>query len=616
MKQKKQTILASTALALSLLSLPQAQALPATWQLAPYQASDQRDQQDWVKVQEGQTSLEVAPYPGGPGSKLSIRGRGWTKADGSPSTVSIKLEYLDAEGKIRQYQRPDGAISDYLTSIGKTADPTSWALLLPPGSPSSPDQGLLALEADGSFELEIPVPADLEQAPTGSYLAIRAQSGRNATGDTQRTLRTDPIPVRGQAAQMPSEDQEVACISDQAKPSMSIQNPQLTLGEKLHLVGEGWCNTSNQRATTIGIKIDDGAISRTDSSLHSNQTIWAIIHPDPATGRVDTYLDLPDGSEKSSRPAFGQGAHSLRILSGSLGEGDRSSSMKLDFQVGAYRPQGLPDTLEGSELTPDKAQGFQAKLEGLEVSMQLAGLEKGQWIALTPYLDGSARARWGSGWVQTDELGRISYRLPEPLAAGSYQLVVQSGQRENYGQLLGWASLSIEQEETAVDNQSSVFLPPAEETGQAPLTEAAPAPASVLAPLHESRMVGGLIQATGGQQALPPSGLSQVITQRQADRVLVAPAPAPAKSQEKVRPQAKQAAEKASASSAPSSSPSQTAQARAEDESPSLVSRESSEANPLADANNLLLLAASGLLLALLYYTRRPTKPTTPGDQG
>ena len=269
-------------------------------QVQPQQPADENDTSNWVKLDApatGQGSagvMYIKPYTTGKGSKLRIKGSGWTNIKGKGgSTVALKLNYLK-DGKPAQYSRAGGhgAIDQYLQGNGQKADPTTWALLIPDTNKANPAQGLYALNPDGTFDIEIDVPEQLQTGKTGDYLSITAQSGRNAPNDTQRAATSKTIPVNGQAAAEYKEPENTDVCSPEGgdfSPKLKIENPTVEPGGKLHITGSGWCNPDDKRVSKIGLKIDDGSVSHNDATkVNSNRTIWAIVEPDAKTGNIDT----------------------------------------------------------------------------------------------------------------------------------------------------------------------------------------------------------------------------------------------------------------------------------------------------------------------------------------
>lgn len=119
------------------------------------------------------------------------------------------------------------------------------------------------------------------------------------------------------------------------------------LGGSIRLTGEGFFHpTSTEQGSRIALKIDDGAFSRLDSSLHSNRTIWWTIDAE-LDGSFDvevplpngTMADDPDAGTSGSTPAFPAGEHSFRLLTGSLLTGDPSRTLKTEsFMVSSGAP--------------------------------------------------------------------------------------------------------------------------------------------------------------------------------------------------------------------------------------------------------------------------------------
>ena len=443
-------------------------------QVQPQQPADENDTSNWVKLDApatGQGSagvMYVKPYTTGKGSKLRIKGSGWTNAEGKGgSTVALKLNYLK-DGKPAQYSRTggDGAIDQYLQGNKQKADPTTWALLIPDAGKANPAQGLYALNPDGTFDIEIDVPEQLQTGKAGDYLSITAQSGRNAPNDTQRAATSKTIPVNGQAAAEYKEPENTDVCSPEGgdfSPKLKIENPTVEPGGKLHITGSGWCNPDDKRVSKIGLKIDDGSVSHNDATkVNSNRTIWAIVEPDAKTGNIDTYIDLPTaentGLSGEELAKVTSGEHTLRLLTGSLRKGDRHGTyggpegdggVNTKFVIGDYKPGADPESISATQLGEGDRHGVSVEHNGKQLTVKVPEAEPGTWVKVTPYLGDSAQLVRASTWVQLDQNRTVSYTMSGELPAADYRIVVQSGNQGENGKVLGWAPLHVAE---AADN--------------------------------------------------------------------------------------------------------------------------------------------------------------------
>ena len=437
-------------------------------QVQPQQPADENDTSNWVKLDApatGQGSagvMYVKPYTTGKGSKLRIKGSGWTNAEGKGgSTVALKLNYLK-DGKPAQYSRTGGhgAIDQYLQDNGKSADSTTWALLIPDAGKANPAQGLYALNPDGTFDIEIDVPEQLQTGKTGDYLSITAQSGRNAPNDTQRAATSKTIPVNGQAAAEYKEPENTDVCSPEGgdfSPKLKIENPNVEPGGKLHITGTGWYNPEDRRVSKIGLKIDDGSVSHNDATkVNSNRTIWAIVEPDAKTGNIDTYIDLPTaentGLSGEELKKVTSGEHTLRLLTGSLRKGDRHGTyggpkgdgcVNTTFVIGGYKPGADPESISATQLGEGDRHGVSVEHNGNQLTVKVPEAEPGTWVKVTPYLGDSAQLARASKWVQLDQNRTVSYTMSGELPAADYRMVVQSGNQGENGKVLGWAPLHV-----------------------------------------------------------------------------------------------------------------------------------------------------------------------------
>lgn len=355
--------------------------------------------------------------PAGSGGTLRVAGAGWTHPTaGTGSTVAVKLS-SDPDGG--QYVRTGGDVVQ--------GDPTIWALLSP---------GRQNIDADGGFEVSLDLPDGLV---AGQYLAVSLFSGRFATGDAQRTVTTAPLVVGGVPWEGDDGGSDEVCTPTTAQARVRLADDTVAPGDVLHLTGTGWCNPAGG-GSRIGVKIDDGAISHLDSSVHSNRTIWAIVDADDGDGTFSVDVTLPDGTTATSTPALARGEHTLRLLSGSLAAGDTVRTVEsAPFVVGAYRPNGTPEPLNAARaLRPATRHGVVARRAGRHLRVHLPRTAPGTWAFVTLYAaDGSPRYP-STRWWRLGADRRLVVPLRDAGATGHVRVVVQSGEQGHVGELLGW----------------------------------------------------------------------------------------------------------------------------------------------------------------------------------
>lgn len=406
----------------------------------------------------------------GDGATIRIAGTGWVdRAGDGASTVAIKLNH----GEGRQYTRSGEGIVVHPSASG---DDTIWALLAPSDPQDHPH--VIEIGADGAFDVELDAPAGLI---AGQHLTVLFQSGRFDPDDTVRSATTGFLTVGG----VPHEGggsggEQATCVTD-AAPSVTIESPEVPLGGLLHITGAGWCHPEENRGgSVIAFKLDEGAYSRLDTELHQNQTIWAIVEADAADGTFDLEIPLPDGTgsgDQGSSPAFPEGTHTLRLLTGSLKSGDATRTLQSEsFVVGAYQPRGVPDWVEATTLTAHNAGGVAASVSPSALTVTVPGARTGDWVFLTVYdAAGWPRYPWGDAWFRADSSGRVVASLTGvTLPIGTLKLTAQSGNRGETGALLGWTTLTV-------------TPPPApSEEVQTPQTTTRPAVALVSSPAWSS----------------------------------------------------------------------------------------------------------------------------------
>ncbi len=410
-----------------------------------------------------------------PGGSLRIKGVGWTRGSGSaagPSTIAIKLN-LTEDGE--QARRTGSAVLE--------GDPTIWALL---------DSSKVA--TDGSFETTLDLPDGLR---AGQFLTVSLFSGKFASGDTQRTATTPPLVVGGVPWEGEDGSSDVECTPTSSTPVVRIENPSATFGGTLRVTGTGWCNPSGG-GSRIGVKIDEGAISRLDSAVHANRTIWTILQAEHTDGTFTADITLPDGTARTSAPALTSGAHTLRLLSGSLATGDTVRTVQSEpFVVGRYRPNGIPEPVT---LRPGNRRGLTVAQDGDQVRVRVPRAAKGDWIFLSAYApDGSPRYPWGDRWLRTDARGRVAVRLPsDGTITGKHRLVAQSGELGRTGRLLGWAPVTFPGKPGSTATTTPTVRPTPSAPAPTPAqqerltTAPTPLPAKQLRPRNQRAVTGTL----------------------------------------------------------------------------------------------------------------------------
>ncbi len=374
------------------------------------------------------------------GATIRLKGSGWTTADGTgPSTVAVKLN----SGPTTQYTRSGTEVVEHPSAKG---DDTIWALLA--GSNPAAHPHVLPVRADGTFEVELDAPRGLV---AGQYLTVLLQSGRFDAADVQRTVTSGYLVV----GSVPYEEEDTSTrertCRGAERATVTVEEPTVALGGVLRLTGEGWCHPGKRRGgSVIAVKIDEGAYSRLDGDLHQNRTIWALVEADAKDGTFDVEIPLPDGTgagELGSSPRFRKGAHTVRLLSGSLKSGDAVRTVRSEeFVVGRYRPLGVPaPVLADNDLRRATRGGLAAEVRGGRLHVTVPGTQAGDWVFLSAYVaDGSPRYPWEATWFRVREGGTVVAPLAErDLPAGPVRLVAQSGNQGAFGTLLGWTKVEL-----------------------------------------------------------------------------------------------------------------------------------------------------------------------------
>ncbi|MQW75272.1 hypothetical protein GHK92_05240 [Nocardioides sp. dk4132] len=395
-----------------------------------------------------------------PGADLVISGTGWQLGDASAgSLVNVLL---------------DARFSGDPTTVH-----TRRTVLNPVTGKATGDtrsQALVRAGADGSWTARIPYPTAAnarlagggwaDWAP-GSEHEVRVLTGSLLAGDVTRSVAgtftigtvaggdgsddtddTDTDDDTGGGTDGGTDvgtgpDDTTTCRPTSARPTVRIETPVVSLGGELEVSGAGWCHPEGG-GSRIGVKIDEGALARTDDTVHANRTIWAIVQADARTGTFRTRLRLPDGTAATSTPALTTGAHTLRLLSGTLRSGDTLRSVLSEpFSIGRYRPAGTPAPLEaGAELRPATRGAVAVRVRDGELRLRVPRARAREWVFVTAYAaDGSPRYPWAR-WFRLDDARRVALPGAGRLPAGRLRLSVQSGDQDRLGRLLGWAPLT------------------------------------------------------------------------------------------------------------------------------------------------------------------------------
>jgi len=389
-------------------------------------------------TEAGQTAIAYIQRDVEPGGTARIVGEGWVTAHEEPagSVIAVKLSYESLYGDVGRYERTGDDVIEHPTAPGDT---TIWALI--------------EANPDGSFDTVIDLPAS-PQLVAGQKLSVLLSTARFVEGDTPRSVASEPLVVGGREWPDENAGGQIQCVPPEEGLSVSVE-PNGALGGTLHVVGQGWCHPTDG-GSTVAIKLDDGLYSRAADGPDSNATVWAVVEADPLTGNWEIDIDLPDGATSGAHgsvPAFTEGSHWLRFLTGTLKAGDRirtlgtPSGYDTSFVVGEYAPNGVPDPLEYTEDLQDSVKGgvSVAKTDTAVVAT-IPGAVEGDWVYLSAYVeDGSPRLPWGGTWFRVGSDGKITASLSGvTLPVGTLKVVAQDGNQGHRGELLGWAWLTVE----------------------------------------------------------------------------------------------------------------------------------------------------------------------------
>ncbi|MEZ2190315.1 hypothetical protein [Corynebacterium sp. CCM 9204] len=388
------------------------------------------------KTEDG-ASAEI-PYAVNPGDTVTLRGSNWTSTDKSAgSTLVVKLYYQLADGQTGTYQRTGTDVVDHPKN--GNPEPTIWKLF--------------KADSEGNFAIDLDLPKELEP---GQKLSVTITSGLANSADAQRSLVLDPLKIGGVEWVEPDKGDTITCTPSTPKAVVKVAQTAVP-GGTLRISGTGFCHPTDG-GSLLSIKIDDGLYKHVPGhTVHDNDTIWAIVPADDRTGDFSIDLHLPDGTDSGpygSDPVFTTGAHSIRVLTGTLKEGDRTRSIPrrgsndTEFVVGEYRPSGVPDPLHYTEtLTDTVRNGVSATESNQQVTVTIPGAKPGDWLFASAYIeDSSRRLPWADNWYTVNDQGQISLPLKDAdIPEGRLKLVLQSGNQGHTGELVGWSWITLKE---------------------------------------------------------------------------------------------------------------------------------------------------------------------------
>ncbi len=448
----------------------------------------------------------------------------------------------------------------------------------------------------------------------------------SATADPSATAEPTPAPT-AEPTPEPSADSKTCAPADGSfTPRLTIENPKAVQGGKLHLTGDGWCNPEDKKASVIGLKIDDGKVSRNDATaVNDNRTIWAIVTPDE-NGHIDTWIDLPtreNAAFKNDEDAakYASGEHTLRLLTGSLRDGDRSGTyggtnsqggVNTTFTIGEYAPGDAPEPISASELTDGN--GVQVSREGSTVTVTVPNAEPGTWVYAATYLGNSPQTLYGSGWKRLDGNRSFSYETSVSMPAATYRVVVHNGNQGAQNAVLGFADMTVERavtprQEVSRDEQDANDQL-VEELNENPATSTSTAPVPM-------RNAGGRISTRATDVDASLAALSQstapVVNRVQAKAKVQSAQKNLASNLQKTEANAKKAVKAAGVSGSKNSQNTQGSQNSAAGTKAQGPVIEGTELTGLTkwlvnNANNLLLSAAGLVVLAAALLLRTSKK--------
>ena len=384
------------------------------------------------------------------GGKVHLTGEGWD----SGATITVKIKGYDAATHQETVYTRDPIYT------GKT-DPD----YLPHPTTKTPEKSIFwqfSVDSNGKFDEWLVLPLELK---IGQGLKLNIASGLGS-GNSERTITTPSLVVGGQEYVEPANNKS-KCVPE-------VDYPTITVGEvkdnKLHVEGKGYCN-ENAGAAKVAIKIDEGKVDHVEGHiLGGNSTIWYIVDQvDDATGNFAIDMPLPDGTnqgEWGTAKPFATGEHTIRVLSGSLQDGDiqstnpRPKAPRLTFIYGEYKPSGMTDPVLVSSLNTSNSNGLTATKSGDNIIVKVNGGKEGDWVQASAYPDNSVRTWWGDNWYQLNADGEFTLPGNSSIKEGPFKLVVASGNQGKYGKLLGWTDFTYKEKSASGGKKTTTSQAP------------------------------------------------------------------------------------------------------------------------------------------------------------
>lgn len=525
-----------------------------------------------------------------------------------------------------------GLTAEQLKNKGWTVEGTSHRIQVLSGSLGGTDADGNTYDRRASVSQNItlsdpapsPAPTADPSATAEPTPAPTAEPTPAPTAEPSATAEPTPAPT-AEPTPAPSEDSKTCAPADDSfTPRLTIENPKAVQGGKLHLTGDGWCNPEDKKASVIGLKIDDGKVSRNDATaVNDNRTIWAIVTPDE-NGHIDAWIDLPtrdNAAFKNDEDAakYASGEHTLRLLTGSLREGDRSGTyggansqggINTTFTIGEYAPGDAPEPVNASELTAGN--GVQVSRDGSTVTVTVPNAEPGTWVYAATYLGNSPQTLYGSGWKRLDGNRSFSYETSVSMPAATYRVVVHNGNQGAENAVLGFADMTVERavtprQDVSRDEQDATDQL-VEELNENPATSTSTAPVPM-------RNAGGRISTRATDVDASLAALSQstapVVNRVQAKAKVQNAQKSLATSLQKTEANAKKAAKAAAGSQGSQNTQgSQNSAAGTKAQGPVIEGTELTGLTKwvVNNANNLLLSAAGLVVLAAALILRTSKK--------
>lgn len=379
-------------------------------------------------------------------------GTGW--GAGSRHTILLLTGRLLSDDAIRSVALTFDLVSDTATVPGPTPSSSeSRGRALEPGpsvasgTPAAPR----ATASTSSSPTSSTAPRTGAEPTAGSSAEV-TQAGKRRSGMREHSGPASPEPTTAKtsrASTKPTGSAEADACPDRASVEITSSTtikgvPVVTFGGVLRVAGSGFCQRRGG-GSAISVQIDDGALRRLDDTVNADRTIWQIIRAE-ADGTFRADIRLPYLHQTD--PAFADGSHRLRLLTGGPGSGGTVRTGEFVVLRGTNtgilpEPAGTPSPVDPVRaLVGERGGAVTAAKTGEAVRVVVPDVEPGDWIFAYAFRGPAAEdpQAFPATWLQVDADRSVTFDFAgfEDAAASDSRITLQARD----GTLVGWAQIA------------------------------------------------------------------------------------------------------------------------------------------------------------------------------